>query len=61
MNPTIISNRPNKAKATIVNAGIIIAGIDGRRAAALFLERAGVPLAVIARVLSDPANRRPSP
>jgi hypothetical protein len=45
--------RPNRAKATIVNAGIIMAGVDGRAAAALFLEREGVRFSTIMRVLDD--------
>ena len=50
--------RPDRAKAVTVNAGIAMLETEGREAAALFLEEAGVPLPVIARVLSDPARRR---
>jgi hypothetical protein len=50
--------RPDRAKATIVNAGIIMAGLDGRAAAAQFLERERVPFRVIVRVLAEPGPRR---
>lgn len=50
--------RPDRAKAVAVNAGIAMAEEKGRAAAAMFLEDAGVPLAVIARVLSEPDKRR---
>lgn len=50
--------RPDRAKAVTVNAGIAMLQTEGRAAAAVFLEEAGVPLAVIARVLSDPSQRR---
>jgi len=51
-------SRPDRAKAVAVNAGIAMAETQGREAAAEFLEDAGVPLAVIARVLSEPDKRR---
>jgi hypothetical protein len=50
--------RPDRAKAVAVNAGIAMAEEKGREAAAVFLEEAGVPLPVIARVLSEPDKRR---
>ena len=52
--------RPNRAKETIVNAGIIMASVDGRAAAALFLEREGVHFSTIVRVLDDRGLRRPT-
>ena len=54
------STRPDRAKATIVSAGIIMADVDGRRAAAEFLERERVPFSVIVRVLAEPGRRRRS-
>jgi hypothetical protein len=51
-------SRPDRVKAIAVNAGIAMAQKDGREAAATFLEDAGVPLPVIARVLSEPEKRR---
>jgi hypothetical protein len=50
--------RPDRDKAIAVNAGIAMQQKQGRTAAALFLEDAGVPLAVIARVLNEPERRR---
>ncbi|WP_154383548.1 hypothetical protein [Duganella guangzhouensis] len=50
--------RPDRAKALTVNAGLALLEKDGRAAAALFMEEAGVPLPVIARVLSEPDKRR---
>lgn len=50
--------RPDRDKAIAVNAGIAMQQKKGREAAALFLEDAGVPLAVIARVLNDSERRR---
>jgi hypothetical protein len=51
-------SRPDRAKAIAVHAGIAMLETDGREAAALFLEDAGVPLPVIARVLNEPDKRR---
>jgi hypothetical protein len=51
-------SRPDRAKAIAVNAGISMLETDGRLMAATFLEDAGVPLAVIARVLNEPDKRR---
>lgn len=51
-------SRPDRAKAVIVNAGIIMAEISGRFAAAAFLERERVPFRVIVRVLAEPKQRR---
>lgn len=53
--------RPDRATATIVNAGVIMAGIDGRAAAAAFLFREGVPFGVIVRVLAEHRRRRAAP
>ncbi|SDF95504.1 MULTISPECIES: hypothetical protein [unclassified Duganella] len=50
--------RPDRDKAIAVNAGIAMKQKQGREAAALFLEDAGLPLAVIARVLNDAEQRR---
>ncbi|NVM75197.1 hypothetical protein FHW83_000977 [Duganella sp. SG902] len=50
--------RPDRVKAVAVNAGIAMAQEKGREAAAEFLMDAGVPLPVIARVLSEPDKRR---
>lgn len=50
--------RPDRARATIVSAGIIMADVDGRPAAAKFLERERVPFSVIVRVLAEPGRRR---
>lgn len=52
-------SRPDRTKETIVNAGIIMASVDGRAAAAVFLEREKVPFRVIVRVLDDAGRRRP--
>lgn len=52
--------RPDRVRATIVNAGVIMAGIDGRAVAAAFLLREGVPFGVIARVLAEHRRRRPT-
>ncbi|MYM30346.1 hypothetical protein SAMN05192549_11855 [Duganella sacchari] len=51
-------SRPDRTKAVAVNAGIAMAEKQGREMAAEFLEDAGVPLPVIARVLSEPEKRR---
>jgi len=51
-------SRPDRAKAIAVNAGLALLETAGREAAATFLEDAGVPLPVIARVLSEPDRRR---
>lgn len=51
-------SRPDRTKAVAVNAAIAMAEKDGREIAAVFLEDAGVPLPVIARVLSEPEKRR---
>ncbi|MYN42754.1 hypothetical protein GTP55_25755 [Duganella sp. FT109W] len=50
--------RPDRAKETIVNAGIIMASVDGRTAAALFLESGGVKFSTIVRVLDENGRRR---
>ena len=50
--------RPDRAKAAIVSAGIVMAGVDGHPAAAAFLERERVPFSVIVRVLAEPDRRR---
>jgi hypothetical protein len=51
-------SRPDRDRAVTVNAGIAMLATQGRLAAARFLEDAGVPLPVIARVLNEPARRR---
>ncbi|GJI96070.1 hypothetical protein D0T25_01380 [Duganella sp. BJB488] len=51
-------SRPDRVKAIAVNAGLALLETAGREAAATFLEDAGVPLPVIARVLSEPDKRR---
>lgn len=51
-------SRPDRNKAVVVNAAIAMAERDGRQAAAVFMEDAGLPLPVIARVLSEPDRRR---
>ena len=51
-------SRPDRTKAAIVSAGIIMANVDGRPAAAKFLERKRVPFSVIVRVLAEPGRRR---
>jgi hypothetical protein len=51
-------SRPDRVRAVAVNAGIAMLETDGREAAATFLEDAGVPLSVIARVLNEPDKRR---
>jgi hypothetical protein len=50
--------RPDRTKAIAVNAGIALQQTDGREAAALFMEDAGIPLPVIVRVLNEPDKRR---
>lgn len=50
--------RPDRARATIVRAGIIMAEVVGRPAAAKFLERERVPFSVIVRLLAEPQRRR---
>lgn len=52
--------RPDRSREVIVAAGIAMAGIDGRAAAARFLERERVPFSVIVRVLAEPGRRRRS-
>lgn len=50
--------RPDRVKETIVNAGIIMATVDGRAAAAMFLESEGVKFSTIVRVLDETGRRR---
>ncbi|KQQ33618.1 hypothetical protein ASF61_11160 [Duganella sp. Leaf126] len=52
------ASRPDRSKAIAVEAGLELLKTEGRTAAAAFMEDAGVPLAVIARVLNEPARRR---
>lgn len=55
-----IFDRPNQLMRDLVEAAIgQLADVGGRRAAA-DLHRAGVPLPVIARVISEPGRRRAS-
>ena len=51
-------SRPDRAKAIAVHAGIAMLDTEGRAAAIEFLEDAGVPVAVIERVLNEPDKRR---
>jgi len=51
-------SRPDRVKAIAVNAGLAMVEKQGREAAAIFMEDAGVPLPVIARVLNEPDKRR---
>ena len=51
-------SRPDRSKAIAVEAGLDLLKTEGRAAAAAFMEDAGVPLSVIARVLSEPDRRR---
>lgn len=51
-------SRPNRAMATVVNAGLDILATHGVESAAAFLNDARVPLPVIARVLTEPERRR---
>ena len=53
-------SRPDRARAITVNAGIAMFKSAGHDAAVTFMQDAGVPLPVIARVLSDPERRRAS-
>ena len=50
--------RPDRNRAVIVAAGIAMADINGRAAAARFLQSERVPFRVIVRVLSEPGPRR---
>ena len=51
-------SRPQRTMAMMVNIGIELIASQGRYAAAQFMEDAGVPLKVIARVISEPDLRR---
>lgn len=51
-------SRPDRSKAIAVEAGLDLLKTEGRAAAAAFMEDAGVPLSVIARVLNEPDRRR---
>ena len=51
-------SRPDRSKAIAVEAGLALLNTEGRAAAAAFMEDAGVPLSVIARVLNEPERRR---
>ena len=51
-------SRPDRNKAIAVNAGIAMQDTEGREAAAIVMEDAGIPLPVIARVLNEPDRRR---
>jgi len=51
-------SRPDRVKAIAVNAGLAMVEKQGREAAAIFMEDAGVPLPVIVRVLNEPDKRR---
>ena len=58
MNNPEPGSRPDRSKAIAVEAGLDLLKSEGRAAAAAFMEDAGVPLAVIARVLNEPDRRR---
>ena len=58
MNDPEPGSRPDRSKAIAVEAGLDLLKSEGRAAAAAFMEDAGVPLAVIARVLNEPERRR---
>lgn len=58
MNNPEPGSRPDRSKAIAVEAGLDLLKTEGRAAAAAFMEDAGVPLAVIARVLNEPDRRR---
>lgn len=58
MSNPVPGSRPDLSKAIAVEAGLDLLKTEGRAAAAAFMEDAGVPLAVIARVLSEPDRRR---
>lgn len=51
-------SRPDRTKAIAVEAGLDLMKTEGRAAAAAFMEDAGVPFSVIARVLNEPGRRR---
>ena len=51
-------SRPDRTKAIAVEAGLDLLKTEGRAAAAAFMEDAGIPLSVIARVLNEPERRR---
>jgi hypothetical protein len=51
-------SRPDRVKETIVNAGIVMASVDGRATAARVLESEGVKFSTIVRVLDEKGRRR---
>ena len=51
-------SRPDRTKAADVTVGIIMADVQGRSAAAQFLQNQGVYFNTIVRVLGDPDRRR---
>ncbi|MET0319662.1 MAG: hypothetical protein ABW069_02945 [Duganella sp.] len=51
-------SRPDRTRAIAVEAGLALLQSEGRAAAAAFMQDAGVPLSVIARVLNEPDRRR---
>ena len=51
-------SRPQRTMAMVVELAIDLIDTEGRFAAAKFMEDAGVPLRVIARVIAEPENRR---
>lgn len=54
-------SRPQRTLALMVDLGIELIAVEDRFAAAKFMEDAGVPLRVIARVIAEPALRRSAP
>ncbi|TFW17273.1 hypothetical protein [Duganella callida] len=51
-------SRPQQTMAMVVDLGIELINAEGRYVAAKFMEDAGVPLRVIARVIAEPELRR---
>jgi hypothetical protein len=51
---------PDRAKAIIINVGIIMGDVNGRTAAALFLKRYGAHFNTIVRLPDNNGQRRPT-
>lgn len=58
MHSTERRSRPNRAMATVVNAGLNLHHTHGRETAETFMADASVPDEVIRRVLTQPERRR---
>jgi hypothetical protein len=54
------ASRANKRIEAAVNRGLVVAMLDGVAAAAALMKEEGVPVAVSARVLVNPEQRRAS-